>query len=196
MPRLHGAVERIPLTHRRDKLYLKGANGAAPAVTRDAFDLPHHPPDAWLNVLFTAMPRVASEQALWAGVAVRGGGPPRKGKPDEHTARAIYGYRGWWAQPLHTLHIHCCADCESAWYVAHFSVKRCEACAREHQQNQIQASNTLLIARRAEKRAAERTAMTCDWCDKPMTGARLRRYCSASCRQAAYRERQQRPETQ
>jgi|SRR5215831_17791136 len=52
-------------------------------------------------------------------------------------------------------------------------------------------SNAVMVARRAEQRAAARTEMTCDNCAEPMTGGRLRRYCKPSCRQAAYRGRQQ-----
>jgi hypothetical protein len=46
------------------------------------------------------------------------------------------------------------------------------------------------LPRRAEQRAAERTAMACAYCGEPMTGGRLRSYCCAAHRQAAYRERQ------
>jgi hypothetical protein len=47
-----------------------------------------------------------------------------------------------------------------------------------------------MIARRAEQRATERTGMLCEYCGEPMSGERLRRYCSTAHRQAAYRERQ------
>jgi hypothetical protein len=36
----------------------------------------------------------------------------------------------------------------------------------------------------------ESAALACEYCGKPMSGERLRRYCSAAHRQAAYRERQ------
>lgn len=171
----HRLAERVPLTRRRDKLYLGGVRGSVPIADLDLFGF-LQPAEAWFDALLTAMPRLAREQAHWCD-------------PKWAKARFRHGYRGYWARPLSTLHIHRCADCETAWYVAHFSVKRCEACEHERRQSQVRASNALMVARRADKRAAGRTAMTCDTCSQPMTGRRLRRYCSAACRQAAYRER-------
>ena len=169
-------IERVPLACRKDRLHLKGVKTTA-SIEPDAFGS-RYPPDEWRMALHAAMPVLARTQAAWSN--------------EKHRhERAVHGYTGYWVSPWKTLRIHCCAECESARYVAHYAVRRCEACERGHRQDRARSSNAVMIARRAEQRAAARTEMTCEQCDEPMTGERLKRYCSAACRQAAYRERQQ-----
>jgi len=174
--------ERVPLTRRRDKLYLKGAKGAAPlkpdlsARRRVDLILDGAFPNEWNNVVYAAMPRMARDQRNWADEKWR-------------LERFRYGLRGYHVPPWDYLRIHQCADCGKAWYIAHHAVKRCEPCQRAHDKDRVRAWNAGMIERRADARAKARADMACKRCGKAMTGKRLRQFCSHACRQAAYRER-------
>jgi hypothetical protein len=169
-------IERVPLTRRKNRLYLKGVKTAA-STKLAPFDLGHYPPDEWRKALRRHASASTDARRLGQRKA-----PPRTSGPR---------LSGYWVPPWRTLRIHRCAECKTAWYVAHYAVRRCDACEREHRQDRIHASNAVMIARRAEQRAAARTGMVCESCGEAMTGGRLRSYCSQACRQAAYRERQQ-----
>jgi hypothetical protein len=107
----HGAppaivyIERVPLTRRKGRLYLKGVKVAASTETDNVLGQ-HYPPDEWRKALFAAMPVLARTQVAWSDENHR------------HEQRAVYGYTGYWAPPWKTLRIHRCAECETAWYVA------------------------------------------------------------------------------
>src|SRR5215471_15384002 len=123
-------IERVPLTRRKGRLYLKGVKTAA--STKPApFDLGHYPPDEWSKALFAAMPVLARTQAAWSNERHR-------------HERAVHGYTGYWVPPGKTRRINRCAECETAWYVAHYAVRRCEACEREHRQGRVRASNAAM----------------------------------------------------
>jgi hypothetical protein len=133
------------------------------------------PPDEWRQAIYAAIPRLVAAIELWDDLRVA----------REHHYRLID------VHPWLMLRIHRCAACQGQGrrYVAHHTVKRCEACERKHRKAVARRWNAGMVERRSEARAAARAAMTCAEYGSPMTGGRLRRYCSPACRQAAFRAR-------